>query len=140
MVFNDGQKQEVYSRLKVFGERHREILALYVFGSFLTYDAPEDIDVAVLLPAQAEIGVYKTQLRLLQSIRECVEIEEIDLLLLQKADPIIQMQVLRFGKLLFVRDERSLQKFIVQTLGAYCDLKQIRKPIEEGILHGRIYA
>ena len=140
MVFTDIQKHEMEARLIEFGKSHEEILALYLFGSFLTSDAPEDIDVALLLHPQPDNDIFKTRIRLSHSLCRYTAIDDIDLLLLQTADPIIRMQVLRHGKLLFSNDERYLQKFIIQTLGAYYDLKQVRKPIEQAILNGRIYA
>ncbi len=140
MVFTYIQKREIEARLVEFGKSHEEILALYIFGSFLTSRAPEDIDIALLLHSEPDNDVFKTRARFSQSLFGYTAIDDIDLLFLQTADPIIRMQVLRHGKLLFSHDERYLQQFIIQTLGAYYDLKQIRKPIEQAILNGRIYA
>jgi hypothetical protein len=40
----------------------------------------------------------------------------------------------------YTRDVRRVNEFFVRTINEYDDLKRVRKPIEDNILKGRIYA
>jgi hypothetical protein len=50
------------------------------------------------------------------------------------------MQVLKKGILLKKASEKMYNDFFTKTIKEYNDLKRIRKPQEENILRGRIYA
>jgi len=140
MIITDIEKKEITERLRKFGERREDILAVYIFGSFLTSSAPEDIDIAVLLRRVAGADAFVHQRQILHDVYESTQLEPVDIVLLRTADPIIQMQVLRYGKLLYVRNQKLLDEFVIKICGSYYDLKKIREPIEREILNGRIYA
>ena len=57
-----------------------------------------------------------------------------DLVSLNRTSPILAMQVLKRGEIVFHRSERAVREFQVRTQFAYFDLKQVRKPIEEALL------
>jgi len=59
---------------------------------------------------------------------------------LDDASPILRMQVLKYGIRVYTRDVRRVNEFFVRTINEYDDLKRVRKPIEDNILKGRIYA
>ncbi|MFH0992194.1 MAG: nucleotidyltransferase domain-containing protein [bacterium] len=133
---------EVEQQLCSFAESHQEIAALFLFGSILTRDTPEDIDIALLV---YEEKVEKADYPLYYRARATIKVanllrhDSIDLMLMNISSPIICMQVLRKGKKIFVRDERKVNQFIVSTFNNYHDLKIVRRPIEHRILEGLIY-
>lgn len=51
----------------------------------------------------------------------------------------LKMQVLKNGILIFKRDDKVYNKFFVNTINQYDDLKRVRKVCEDNILKGRIY-
>ena len=55
---------------------------------------------------------------------------------LATADPIIAMQVLRYGRPLLVRDRAAFEAFRMTTPSRYFDWKVSRRPIEDGIWAG----
>jgi hypothetical protein len=59
---------------------------------------------------------------------------QVDLVGLNQVSPILAMQVLKHGEVVFARSERAVREFQIRTLFAYFDLKQVRKPIEEALL------
>ena len=60
--------------------------------------------------------------------------------MLNDASPVLKMQVLKKGLLLYARNKKQLHQFFVETVNQYDDLKRIRKNCEDSILRGRIYA
>jgi predicted nucleotidyltransferase len=113
--------------------------ALWLFGSRAAgrARAGSDVDLAglfrrspsplELLEAQAELGG-----------RFGIELDLIDL---DRASPILAMQVLRHGRLLVDRDPRRRAAFVTRTVSMYEDLKIDRRGTEQALLrrmaHGR---
>ena len=58
---------------------------------------------------------------------------DVDLAVLDTASPILAMEVLRHHRILLDHQPQLLENFIVKTLGAYFDLKQVRRRIEEAL-------
>jgi uncharacterized protein len=65
--------------------------------------------------------------------------KEVDLVVLNSANPVIRMQVLKKGKKVFQRDKKIYSDFFVRTINEYDDLKKVRAVIEKKILRGKIY-
>lgn len=132
----------IKEQLKRTAECHKEIIALYLFGSVVIKAHPEDIDIAVLAD-EKQIGPGRYPLQYVGSLTsdlvDAVQSDDVDLVLLNNASPVLCMQVLRNGTLVFERDRRAVAAFMVRTMGTYHDLKMIRRPIERQILKGRIY-
>jgi len=114
------------------------ILLVFLFGSaasgMMTKDS--DIDVGILfehLPDYFEVNQLAGDLNMLFK-------REIDIAVLNSASPILKMQVLKKGVLVYAKDKKPYHQFYVDTLNQYDDLKQTRKICEDSILKGRIYA
>ena len=91
-----------------------------------------DVDLALLSgsatePDAMELARARTDLEALLG-------RDVDLVVLDTASPVLAMQVLRQGRLLYERDPAALAAFAVRALGEYFDLKQTRRPIEERLL------
>lgn len=59
---------------------------------------------------------------------------DVDLVVLDEASPILAMEILRGHVVLRRRDPDAFENFVVQTLGAYFDLKRVREPIESALV------
>jgi predicted nucleotidyltransferase len=110
---------------------------VFLFGSiargFSTDES--DVDIAIMferVPDLFELNDLRDQLS------RCVG-QEVDLITLNTASPIIKMQVLRYG-LQIKKDERDYNEFFVSTVREYSDLKYVRKEIEANLSKGRLYA
>ena len=58
---------------------------------------------------------------------------DVDLVDLDRASPILAMQVLRHGRLLVDRNLRRRHAFFSRTVSLYEDLKIVRRPIEQAL-------
>ncbi|HOI82644.1 MAG TPA: nucleotidyltransferase domain-containing protein [Synergistales bacterium] len=94
-----------------------------------------DVDVAVLFDVPPDI-VQVTSLRekLVLLLKK-----EVDLVLLNLAGPVIRMQALKTGKVLYAK-KGAYEEFFTRTLNEYTDLKFFRKEAEEKIMGRKIYA
>lgn len=110
--------------------------AVLLFGSHAggRPTADSDIDLAVLL------GAPDPEPDRLAAIR--IDLEHIlgapvDLVILDRASPILVMEILRCHRVLAAPDAEALESLIVRTLTDYADLKIVRRPIEEALLAPR---
>ncbi len=107
----------------------------YAFGSVLTaaFGDESDVDVAV------DFGRPLTPARRLELVAELAVAvgKDVDLVDLCTADPVIKMQVLRYGRPLLVNDQGARYAFAMTTLSEYFDLKLDRAPVEAMIARSR---
>jgi predicted nucleotidyltransferase len=110
-----------------------DVLAAYLFGSYVTDKAhPEsDVDVAVLLSGTDEMERFERRLRLIGEAEEALDRRPVDLVVLNDAPPLLAHQVLRHGRLIFERDRAARVEFEVWAGKVYADLQ----PMYE--YHGR---
>ncbi len=120
-------------------ERRFGVDALWLFGSQATGHAraDSDVDVAVLFrerPALLDLLDARAEAALLLG-------RDVDLVDLERASPILAMQVLRHGRLLVDNNPSHRHRFTAGAPGRYEDLKRVRRPIErrllQRVLHGR---
>jgi len=113
--------------------------ALWLFGSRAGGAArvDSDVDLAGLFrrtPSQLEL--FAAQAELAEKLGV-----EVDLIDLDRASPILAIQVLKHGRLLIDRDSRRRVAFVVRTISMYEDLKIDRREAEQAlfrrIAHGR---
>ncbi len=101
-----------------------DVIAAYLFGSLARKRAHprSDIDVAVLLtPMDSEAAFYR-RLRLMEQLRPYAD-REVDVIVLNQAPPLLQHQVLRYGRRLHERDRLARVEFEVRAGQVYADLK-----------------
>jgi len=124
--------------LKDFLEGRGQILLFFVFGSFVTRRVTphSDIDIGILFETVPD--VYETN-RLRDELTGLLN-RDTDVIVLNNASPILRMQVLKKGMLVFSKERRYFHQFFVDTVNQYDDLKQIRKNCEDNILKRRVHA
>jgi len=123
-----------------------DVVAAYLFGSLAQGRAHprSDIDVAVLLAPMDAEAAFNRRLRLMEYLRPYAD-REVDVIVLNDAPPILQNQVLRYGRLLYERDRSARVEFEVRAGQVYADLKPMNdffaqvlfKEIKEVGLGGR---
>ena len=105
--------------------------ALWLFGSRArdTARAESDIDLAALFHRRP------TAIQLLDARAELAILigREVDLVDLERASPVLAMQVLRHGRLLLNRDPARSQRVAAALPSRYEDLKIIRREAEQQI-------
>ena len=124
MATSTPAKAELVRRIAQFAAERPSILAAYLFGSAVqqTLGAESDIDIGLLFEAPPDV------FRVLELQDELTALlgRQADLVSLNRTSPILAMQVLKRGEIVFQRSERAVREFQVRTQFACFDLKQVR--------------
>jgi len=126
----------IIDKLVYIFEQDKRIAAAYLFGSYGSkyFGRESDVDIGLLFfPDKVPNSLNAFELK--NDISESIGMD-VDLVVLNTASPIICMQVLRKGKIIFERDRKTMIEFFVRTVNFYSDLKMVRAPIERRILGG----
>jgi len=120
-------------------DRRFRLDALWLFGSRASgaARADSDLDLAALFhgrPSPLEVLEAQADLEAELGV-------ELDLIDLDRASPILAMQVLRHGRLVVDRDLRRRTALVARTVSMYEDLKILRREAEQilfrRVAHGR---
>lgn len=132
-----------------YGERlidvlsaHPEIPFAYLYGSAVTgrRHGLSDIDVAAYVDRTALAehddepgGELRYWALLFDEVQQALPGEDIDLVLLHRAPPLLADRILRDGRLLFSRDESVRLRWITGVKSRYCDLAPIRTTLNRAL-------
>jgi hypothetical protein len=132
------RNSKIIKSLKTFFSERQEILLAFLFGSFTSkrMRPSSDVDIGILFKTVPNIDTTNNVTEELSSLLQ----REVDLVVLNHASPVLKMQILKNGILLYASDRKHFHHFFTDTVNQYDDLKRIRKNCEESILKGRIYA
>lgn len=102
--------------------QYKEVTFAYLFGSYVrgTLRSDSDIDIAIYLSEEMDIDSY---LGLKMDLTEACK-REVDLVILNKATPLLKFQVYKENRSLFTRDKSAETNFKVKTLFEYNDVKR----------------
>ena len=118
---------------------NREIAAAVLFGSQASNQANQDSDIDIALlynPKSVPDGLELLQFK--QYLSDEMQ-QEVDIVLLNEASPIIAMQAVKHGVPLFLRDKKAYDKFEIKLITDYADIKRIREPFEKNILRRKLH-
>lgn len=104
----------------------------YLFGSAVTDQLRSDSDIDIAIATHQPMEASKLG-RLVGELEKCVD-RPIDVVDLDRAGPILAMQVLRHGELLLDPDHRARVEFEMHTPSRYADWKRMRRPIDRALL------
>lgn len=110
------------------------IRLIYIFGSYAKGNNNEksDIDIAVLLNNDYN---PMDKLELIGELASVLRREDIDLVILNSANPVLRHQVIKYGKLIYMESEDVKVDFEVKVLKEYMDMEPFRKVQMAGIKH-----
>jgi len=118
---------------KVFDERDCIVLA-YLLGSVARGIETElsDLDLAVLLEEEPEelLGFY---LRLVDDLSVILG-DNVVLVLLNEAPPLLRYQVIKHGKIVYCRSEKKRVRFEAKSMKDYCDLRFLHHRYDQVLL------
>lgn len=125
--------------LITFFQARKGIVAVYLFGSQAKQKSHggSDVDIAVLYE-EDKVPDFRNQLELRDTLSGILR-KEVDLVFLNRANPILKHQILKYGALLLNHHPSLVNRFFVRTLMEYDDIQRIRVPIEKNILKRRLY-
>ena len=126
----------------------QEILTAHIFGSVASGRArpDSDIDIAVLVSEKIMRGdPWKYRLDLMARLMDVLKRDDVDLILLNEAPPLLAHRVLSRGKLILERSASARVAFQVRTVNRYLDTQPMRNlymarlkmDAREGRLFGR---
>lgn len=124
---------ELEDRLRAALERQPEVLVAYLFGSAARgRPGPlSDVDVAVLLAEDSDRTGRR--LDLIGDLAAAAGTDEIDLVVLNDAPNELAFRVIRDGRVLLCRDERTRVWHRARTILEYLDLEPLRRALAEGL-------
>lgn len=103
-----------------------KIKLIYIFGSYAKGNNNEnsDLDIAVLLE-----DTYNPldKLSLIGALIDIFRRNDIDLVILNEASPVLRHQVIKYGKLAYKEDEDIKVNFEVKVLREYMDMEPFRR-------------
>ncbi len=131
--------QNFVKKLKDFFADKADVLAVWIFGSQAKKTAGplSDVDVA-LLYATEKIPNFTSQLTLKEELTSLLK-KEVDLVVLNEANPILKHQVYKSGVVVLKKNTSFYNRFFVRSLNEYDDLKRVRHVIESNLLKRRVY-
>ena len=128
-------------------ERYPAVLVGYVFGSVAKRraHAGSDVDIAVLVSDQVmKSDPFRYRLKLLADLVSELGRNDVDLVLLNQAKPLLAHRILRDGKLILERSPSARVRFQVHAVNQYLDtqpmrdlyLANLKKHVREGKIFG----
>jgi len=111
-------------------ETDPSLAAVYFFGSAAAGKTGplSDIDIAILLVDDFSDRDYlDKQLELQAKFCRGLRTDQVDVVILNQASPLLAHRVLSRGRLLFSRSDRERQAFFVKTIREYLDTEPLRR-------------
>lgn len=109
------------------------VLAVYLFGSFVdgTYNEKSDIDLAVLYDGKYDLGLHVSDMIDIERIFENTKIDYIDL---QEINLFFRFNILKNGKVIYVKNKEKLYDYIYKNQKSYIEMIYSRKKYEKYVL------
>ena len=128
MEYQDHKRnlKSIVEKLEPYAAKKEQILLGYLFGSTARGEArsDSDIDIAFLLK---KIPTDDDRISLTSELIELVENQNIDVVLLNDATPIVRHEVVSDGILFFARDQERSNQFETEVYREYFDTDFLRK-------------
>ena len=124
--------EEIEERLVSLPEllASRGVRLAYLFGSLAHGKIGNDVDLAILTDADPPY-------RLRNDICAWLDTERLDIVDLRRASPVLRMEVIQTGRLLYAADEAIRLDFVLETLRDYRDTAYLRQQ-QERLLRRRL--
>lgn len=102
--------------------QNKAIVFAYVFGSYVQNKIRKDSDIDLAIYLEDELGTYE-YLELKMLLSEAFN-REVDLVILNKATPLLKYEIYKNNILLFSNDKAVENKYKIKTLFEYNDMKK----------------
>ena len=116
--------------------------AAYLAGSLSTrtsFGHLSDVDIAILLMEQIKSDQFLDyQLYFFSELAKRLESDSIDVVILNQASLLLKLQVIKYGQILFSRDEKMRVSFETKAIMDYLDFKKFDE-IQNQALSRRLY-
>lgn len=114
-------------------QHHPEIEVAYIFGSLAQCRTTplSDIDIAIMIDMQQidmDIYPYGYKAAIIADLMKLFKTNNIDLVILNEASPLLRHRVLYYGILIFSNNESKRIRFHTSTIDKYNDYKYLMRP------------
>jgi len=111
------------------------VVAAYLFGSQATGETTplSDVDVAVLLDARTP-NPGEVQVMLMSDLMGVLRRNDVDVVILNSASPLLKQRAVTRGRLLYCSDEAARSEFEVATRREYLDTEPLREAQDRALL------
>ncbi len=121
-----GRRKEILKVIKDQLYAEPTIIFAFVFGSFLDGIAFRDIDIGIFVTHVRSRSLIDFELDLSRHVEEALpQSSRVDIKVINSAPLPFRFSVIR-GKLLFSRDDRLLDEFVISTVRQYIDFAPLR--------------
>ncbi|MFQ5639641.1 MAG: nucleotidyltransferase domain-containing protein [bacterium] len=130
---NKFDKDEIKKTLRAFFRKQDEVLVAYLFGSVAEdkQNKLSDLDVAILVDSnklkRLEKQQFGYQVSVMTDLMSLLKTNDIDLVILNYATPLLSHEVIKSGEIVFCRDEDDRAEFEIRTQHRYLDTKHLRE-------------
>lgn len=99
---------------------------IYIFGSFAkeTNRENSDLDIAILIEGKYNPFI---KLQILDELVGIFNIEDIDLVILNDVNEVLKFQVIKYGKVIYMKDLATKVFFEARIMSEYMDMEHFRK-------------
>jgi len=117
-------RKQANEDLETFFDKQDRVLVAYMFGSYARgrQTSRSDMDVAILLSETPE-KMLEYYLHLIDGLSK-ISGNDVDLIILNRAPPLLRHQVIKHGKLVYCRDEKSRIEFEARAEDEYLDFSR----------------
>jgi len=117
-------RKQATENLKIVFDKEDRVLVAYLFGSYAigSQTSRSDVDVAILLSEIPE-KMLEYHLHLVDELSQ-ISGNNVDLIILNRAPPVLRHRVVKHGKLIYCRNEKSRIEFEARTEDEYLDFSR----------------
>ncbi len=114
-------------------DKHPEVVAVYLFGSFAKGLEKEksDVDIAILLDPQRKADEFSLKRALIIELSRELR-KDIHLVVMNRAGELLSAQIFKYGKCLFDRAPTLLSFFRMVQYSKIADFAFLRRNMEKG--------
>ncbi len=119
--------EDVINRLegiKAFWEENKDIFLVYLFGSLVERRNANDVDLAILFNTKPS---YERITELFEKLYKLLSTQKIDIVNLNRAGPCLKFDIIRSGRLLYMKDTSTLNTFEIKVIKEHMDTEYLRK-------------
>lgn len=130
--------EEYLSEIKKILEKRCVIFA-YIFGSYVTgiRGKLSDVDLAVFMDKNLSPKErFDEKLRIMSEVSALLKKDEIDVVILNDAYPLLEHRIIKHGKPIFSTDEKERIEYESRAIMRYLDFKPFLEKYTEETLHG----
>lgn len=125
-------------RLGEYLGEQADVLAAFLFGSVARgADRPDsDLDIAVLLEHAEEVTPLRAA-TLLSAVMAIAGRDDVDLVVLNSATPLLKHRIARDGEVLYARSNTDVAEFVIRAMSEFVDTQPLRD-LQREQMHRRL--